>query len=126
MNTVNRQIERGMVLGISRGLYFHFAIYIGNDEVVAYTSEVSDTSSNNMVTKTKMSHFIKDEKEFFVLAFNDNYVQSKLRFFTGKWISDFSFKREYKIQSREECASRAESLVGKSGYNLLTNNLISF
>lgn len=68
MNTV----PPGVILGISRGVYDHYGVYIGNDEVIHFTSLTSDVSGDNKVMKTKMSHFLRESDSFWVMSFPDN------------------------------------------------------
>lgn len=134
---MNYVIERGMVLGVSRGSYDHFGVYVGNNKIVHYTSEDSDVSTNNKIMKTMMHHFIRDANEFFVLKFPETYAVSKkaalgrglmmgisLPFITAKIDSEIS--NDYTTYSREECACRAESRIGEDKYSLIINNCEHF
>ncbi len=130
----NKEISRGMVLGVSRGFYKHYGVYIGNDEIIAYTSKDSDTSSENTIMKTKMSHFLKDADEFHILRFHDEFkrgsnVSSSIAA-TGisihLYMQETKLKEQYKIQTKEQCAKRAESKLANKGYSLSKNNCEHF
>ena len=134
---MNATIERGMVLGVSRGLYEHYGVYVGRDEIIHYTSLDDDVSAGASIMRTSMRHFIRDASEFFVLKFPDHYETSKgatLRrgLLLGVGLPfmmsavDAQLSESYHLYSREECAWRAESRVGEGGYNLVLNNCEHF
>ena len=70
---MNFSIERGSVLGVDRGLYDHYGVYVGGCEVIHFTSLESDISSNNSIMRTSIEKFIGNQKEFFILAFPNSY-----------------------------------------------------
>lgn len=147
-----RAIERGMVLCVSRDWYDHYGVYVGNDEIVHFTSYSSDKNANNTIMKTSMRHFIRDAREFHVMAFEDDTpsgsiwttvakfllaataatVSPVVAFGTGmaigsaKHLYSWFVTNDYKLYSREECAKRAEKCLGFGEYNFILNNCEQF
>ena len=100
-------LHPGFVLRVSRGTYWHYGVYVGNDEVVHFTSENDDTSSNNSVMKTSTQRFIRNAKNIEILGFPDK-VEGK------------------PIFSREATCSRALSKIGFDNYSITGNNCQHF
>lgn len=125
-------IERGLVLGVNRGIYQHYGVYVGDDQIVHFTSLDNDISGDSSIMKTPMKHFLRKSKEFFVLKFPDEpeMTLSKNSYLAGvnpvgrilanRFLSQISGEdifTGYRARSKIKCASRAEDLIGKDGYN---------
>lgn len=78
LNT-NEPIVAGDIIGVKRahGAYEHYAVYIGNDEVIHYAARNGDFGDNICIHKAPMKDFLKDSKKFFVLAFPDKHGRPK-------------------------------------------------
>lgn len=105
--STDKSINPGNILRVSRGWYWHYGVYVGQDEVVHFTSDDGDTSSNNEIMKTSTSRFIRDSENIEILGFPDEV-------------------RGQPIYTREETCKRALSQVGRSDYSLFNNNCQHF
>lgn len=82
-----RDISRGDIIAVDRKkagmkLYQHFAVFIGNYEVIHYAAENGDFDGKVSIHKASFDDFIKDSKQFYVLDFNSlnrDAVQYKAR-----------------------------------------------
>jgi len=130
-------INRGMVLKISRGIYNHYAVYVGSGEVIHYSSYDSDISQDNSIIKTSIQHFIREEKSFIILKFPDKYkvsfqVMMRRSVLSGISIPsmlsgiDNDLKEKYNLYSNEDTARRAENRLGEKKYSVLSNNCEHF
>lgn len=125
----NNLIEIGDVIGASRGLYEHYGIYIGNHKVIHFSSTESDISFNNAVIETDISRFVKDASRIFSIDFEKfnqgmksvKFIDDFFEMLTGVDPSEY-IPLEYHIFSPEETVERAKSILGKKGYDLLSNN----
>ena len=96
MIMVRQKLSRGTVVKVWRGLYWHFAIYLGDGEV----AELAKPFEGGNVRIVSLS------------AFNRGSRLQVVRF-AGAF-------------SKEAVARRAESLVGSSGYDLFKWNCEHF
>ena len=129
-------LERGDVIGVTRKLYDHYAIYIGNGEVIHYAAKGKDFGSHISIHKASLDDFLKGEKNYFVLHFFENGKRSpiKIQSATVFGFSDnvilneikFVANRNYHLYSAEETILRAHKKIGESAYNLVTNNCEHF
>ena len=145
-----KTIERGTVLRVSRGVYDHYGVYVGNDEIVHFTSYSSDKGSDNTVMKTDMRMFIRGAESFDVMAFPESLKDKSLlkgatfgsiavavasaaiplaRVISGAYAvlsakSTYSAAATdgYHFYTKDECAERAEQCIGLAGYDLLERN----
>lgn len=135
----------GDVIGVNRGIYEHYGIYLGNDEVIHYaplnSSELGD-SSNNVIHIAPMKDFLNDKTEVFVLDFPDkngkpvkvgeNVFRFDLMDFVKiikrpkKRFEDFILGSSYNVFSPEETIERAKTRLGEKKYDLITNNCEHF
>ena len=120
-------IEPGDILGIKRigGLYEHYAVYIGNDEVIHYSGRGSDFSDEPVVHKANIKDFFNKDKEFFVLDFSDEKEYPEKMNLTVP-ATAMKSTEEYHLYSPEETIKRAKSRLGEKSYNLALNNCEHF
>lgn len=136
----NDFLRRGDIIGIRRkGGYEHYAVYIGNHEVIHYAGENSDFSDKRTIHKAPISEFLRNDTVFFVLNFPNEYAVPEKIYNSdslkalysdiirpeGNDINEFK-KKEYHLYSPEETVKRAESRIGESEYNLVSNNCEHF
>lgn len=137
MLTCEDELVAGDIIGVKRlgGIYEHYAVYIGNDEIIHYAGTGKDFSDDIKVRKAKMSNFLKDSSDFFVLDFPDEYGEpTKINYKSGMAcfgdISNLLNKLikadNYKLFSPEETVRRAKSRMGENEYNLVFNNCEHF
>lgn len=143
-------IQRGMILRVSRGLYDHYGVYVGNDQIVHFTSPSSDKSAGNSIMRTNMRLFIRDADQFDVMGFGEkkqNWLGAGIVFLTKAGLSivvpslllmsvaygfftkdlyNWFATNDYHLYSREECASRAERCLGFAEYNMMLDNCEHF
>jgi len=126
-------LEPGDVIGVSRkGIYEHYAIYIGNDRVIHYCGEGNDFAGTVCIHEADISEFLKDSKRYFVVWFDNGIpykIQSETSFlFTGAldyYNAGFQ-KANRTVFSAGETIRRARSRIGETEYNLITNNCEHF
>ncbi|WP_323912955.1 lecithin retinol acyltransferase family protein [Aeromonas caviae] len=143
-------IQRGMILRVSRGFYDHYGVYVGNDQIVHFTSPSSDKSAGNSIMRTNMRLFIRDADQFDVMGFGEkkqNWLGAGIVFLTKAGLSivvpsllitsvaygfftkdlyNWFATNDYHLCSREECASRAERCLGFAEYNMMLDNCEHF
>lgn len=140
-------LKSGDVIGVRRGLYEHYGIYIGNNKVIHYAPKFSDKlgdSKENSIHIADISHFLGESKNLFVLEFPEEHEEpikineQTLQFGLMDLIKVINTpKREfdkhiaktlqdYHLYTPEETIERAKSRIGESNYNLLYNNCEHF
>lgn len=140
-------ILRGDILGIRRkgGLYEHYAVYIGNNEVIHYAASGKDFGSEITVHKAPIDEFLGNDKEFFVLDFKEKYdkplkINVPQGVFNSKSLigNDIGYslieiaalkmikEMKYHLYTPEETVKRAESRLGETKYKLAFNNCEHF
>jgi hypothetical protein len=103
-----RKLKRGDIIGISRGVYEHFGIYFGYDQVIHYTSLNPNASAkDNKIIKTTMSNFLRGTDYIFI-------------------VHDDLWSKIFKPYSAQETIERAKSLIGQEDYSLFFNNCEHF
>ena len=125
------ELRKGDVIGVHRGVYDHYGIYTGNNEVIHFSNEGSDFGSDICVRRATLSQFKDGADNVFVVDFEAyrDYVENPELFdFRGlfKLAFDDLFGNEMTIYSPEETVKRAESQLGKGKYNLVVNNCEHF
>lgn len=132
-----KKIEYGDIIGVNRGSYQHYAVYIGNDRVIHYSSANSDLGESNVIREDNISKFLRGEKEYFVFDCEAN-EKHKLKINTGalclsanlyysrKFLDMIMEDKLIVIYSPEETVQRAKSRLGENSYNLVTNNCEHF
>jgi hypothetical protein len=103
------KLQRGDIIGISRGPIEHFGVFFGYDQVIHFTSMNSDISmKNNRIMKTRIGHFLKGNPYMFKVE------SEKLVEYFGE------------PYSPKETIDRAKSQLGKGEYDLIVNNCEHF
>ena len=127
----------GDVIGVSRGIYEHYAVYTGDDEIIHYAAHDGDFDGAITVHISTMEKFLNGSEEFFVLDFPEHYeAPTKIGVSATGVIGDMidfleefreAEKREkYHLYTPEETVERARSRLGETEYNLVTNNCEHF
>ena len=127
------ELKRGDVIGVHRigGIYDHYGIYTGNNEVIHFSNEGSDFGVDIRVRRATLSQFKNSADNVFVVDFEAyrDYVENPELFdFVGlfKLAFDDLFDNKITLYSPEETVKRAESKLGKGKYNLVFNNCEHF
>jgi hypothetical protein len=129
----NDDLKPGDVIGVSRELYDHIGIYIGDNKVIHYKPLTSELDGDSIIMETHIEVFLKGNMNFFTINFNRfneaiSDVQSFAHFFESLTFIEFSklVKSEYILYSPEETILRAKSMIGRQDYDLLFNNCEHF
>lgn len=99
-----RDLIIGDILGVTRGFYEHYGIYIGDGKIIHYYGE-SDTGNDNIITKTDFYEFLKGSSTFFIVDVDSLGLN---------------------CLENEEVITRAKENVGNRNYNLIFNNCEHF
>lgn len=125
----------GDIIGVKRmgGIYEHYAVYIGNDEVIHYAGEDKDFNNNITIHKAPMKEFLRNSEKFFVLDFPDKYGKptkiNSSAALEGEMLGlfgNFTKQNDYHLYSPTETVMRAKSRIGENKYNLATKNCEHF
>ena len=126
-------LRPGDVIGVNRaGLYEHYGIYAGNNQVIHYAGEGDDFDGRVSIHKASFSEFIKSSKNFFVVYFDGNRpikIQSSTCFVFNSGFDCYSKEfqdRRWKPYSQEETLQRAHRRLGETQYSLVANNCEHF
>ena len=127
------ELRKGDVIGVHRigGVYDHYGIYTGRGKVIHFSNEGSDFGGDICVRRATLSQFKDGASNVFVVDFEAyrDYVENPELFdFRGllKLAFDNLFGNELHLYSPEETVERAESQLGREGYNLVFNNCEHF
>jgi hypothetical protein len=136
--TTCSEVKPGDIIGVERGIYQHYGIYIGDNEVIHFSNFEWESRSELAVIRTDMGHFLDNAKKFFTVSIyrinNDiekyskskdpSKISSSARLF--EITERFNDGKTYNIYSPEEVVERAKSQLGKGNYKLLFNNCEHF
>lgn len=122
--------EFGDIIGVYRGTYEHYGIYIGGDRVIHYTS-YSGKLEDSTIMETGMDNFLRDRNEYFVFDCENEgrqKISTPRTFFTkGSYDASNTFLDEVlAIYTPEETVERAYSRLGENKYDLVFNNCEHF
>lgn len=143
-----KNLRPGDIIGVSRGVYDHYGVYLGNNEVIHFSSK--EALEENRVILTNMDSFLKNKDDYFILIFPEKYNKPQ-KFFKKRTMLANDFKRfnykanimsilfkvyrlikksskmkNYKLYTPAETVRRAKKKLGKKEYNLITNNCEHF
>ncbi len=99
-----RDLIIGDVVGVTRGFYEHYGVYIGDGKMIHYYGE-SDTGQDNVITETGFYEFLKGSSTYFIVDVDSlglNCLDSV------------------------EVIKRAKENIGNKNYNLVFNNCEHF
>ncbi len=132
MRTIAKRKPRyGDVIGVDRGLYQHYGVYISPESVIEYGSASGDFGGEIRVQEVSLKKFLGDDSEFFICVFPD-IEQSDPDASPHDWVDLLrlirrTFKGErYHLYTPEETVQRARSKLGETQYNLLLRNCEHF
>lgn len=134
-------LEPGDIIGVTRkqalNLYDHYAVYIGNDQVIHYSTKgcAGDFFGEVTIHQAPIKDFLQNDENFFVLFFEDDRhapkkIYRKSEMLTGDAVLRnqliYSMSEKFHLYSPEETIERAKSKIGEAEYNLATNNCEHF
>lgn len=99
-----RQLQKGDILFVDKGLYKHYGIYAGNNTVVHYSDKGSNFGLDIKVQEASLDDFAGG-------------VQIQVCHLDPK---------KYNLYSADETVERAYSRLGEKKYNLVFNNCEHF
>ncbi len=128
------KIEYGDIIGVDRGLYQHYAVYIGSNRVIHYSGTGNDFGLNIKIREDDMSVFLNGSKEYFVFdceTKGKHKLKANPSLMTGAlsldhFFSIFDFRELLEVYNPEETVARAKSKLGENKYNLALNNCEHF
>ena len=133
LSIADSEVKVGDVIGISRGIYEHFGIYIGNGKVIHYASLDGDISEENEIREAWIDQFLDGATKFYSIDFERINRDIRRKKILDSGISTlaelkkrFQEGTEYSIYSPKETIKRAKSKIGEHRYNLLKNNCEHF
>ncbi|MCR4717718.1 MAG: lecithin retinol acyltransferase family protein, partial [Lachnospiraceae bacterium] len=118
----------GDVIGVRRGLYDHYAVYIGEDKVIQYSGDGGDFKGKVSIHVATMKDFLKMNKSYYVISFIHEVpvrIYADTNFVAGETYGLERWKAD-KVYSPEETVKRAMSRLGEAEYNLVFNNCEHF
>ncbi|MFZ3192316.1 MAG: lecithin retinol acyltransferase family protein [Moraxellaceae bacterium] len=121
-----RRIKNGDIIGVSRGHFDHYGIYVTGRSVIHYTSDGSDTSSSdNKIQETSFERFLRGSEEYFIIDLEglNDFFRTVL---SGQYPlrpQNFLVKRHF---MGAEIVQRARSKIGEKEYDLFLNNCEHF
>lgn len=132
--------QKGDVISVDRGLYYHYGIYSGDSTVINYTAENSDFWGKVSIMETDLDSFLHGGS-YHICHFSEKPDYAELRpIVTNRAKSKEAFipiellfaaiteinHLNYRIYSPDETVHRARSRIGEKDYNLLFNNCEHF
>lgn len=149
MKQERKHLEYGDIVGIDRGFYQHFGIYIGDNQIIHYYPIDGDVKKEITVHMTRFDSFLAEEEEYFICDFSKFYQKPDKKYEVvsqGNKLSKLIEPRlnlteqfdkangiylafatgRYKLYSPEDTVKRAYSRLGEQSYNLLSNNCEHF
>ncbi len=126
----------GDVLVIERmgGVYDHYAIYLGNQRVIHYTSDTGDFGDNE-IQITGMERFLDGRRHYRTIDFSEYGTRVEISFPDQDAVNFFhppaDFDRlkangEFRLFSPEKTVIRARECLGEKRYDLFENNCEHF
>lgn len=130
----DKDLKKGDIIGICRGIYDHYGVYIDDGSVIHYSSKDSDTSSNNSIIETDIDTFMRGDGTLFRLSFPEKYGKPRKIVTSYQGVApdinrifmDLAKSEQYKLYSPDETVDRARSRLGENQYNFVCNNCEHF
>jgi len=129
----NRGARRGDIVCVDRGLYEHYAVYVGDDRVIHYAAGDGDFGGDATIREASFQDFLGEQETYFVCEFPANHKPPRKHEYIAssvmpdmRWLIDAFKGAKYHLFSPEETVERAYSRLGEQKYNLLTNNCEHF
>lgn len=128
-------LQKGDVIGVDRGLFEHYGVYCGDNQVIHYTLAPRWFRRPLIgIYRTNIGRFLGKQKSLFVLDCSDprNPIKSEpitigpQRLPSVNWFFRYDIDKDFHLYSAEETVERAESQLGKGEYDLAINNCEHF
>lgn len=137
-NPEYRKASFGDVIGVNRGLYSHFGIYINDNLIIHYAAQNSDIGGTAYIHKTTLKRFLNRSNRYFVATFpfayyfiDKNTIINKCRdcSYNNDWSDIGSLINRnslFRVYSPIDTVKRAISRLGEHNYDLISNNCEHF
>ncbi len=149
MDKKKKQLEYGDVIGVDYGFYQHFGVFIGDAQVIHYSSVNREMKKKAVIHVTRLETFLGEEEEYFVCDFSPFYrepdkiyhvvekeqtIQNLVaptlnlseEFKRANGIFEAFDTARYRLYSPTETVKRAYSRLGETSYDLIANNCEHF
>ena len=129
------ELKKVDVIGVHRigGIYDHYGIYTGRGKIIHFSNEGSDFGGDIRVRRATLSQFKNGASNVFVVDFEAyrDYIENPSLFdLLEEGIVGIALRKlfgnELTLYSPEETVERAESQLGREGYNIVFNNCEHF
>ena len=143
------ELALGDIIGVDHGFYQHFAVYIGDSQVIHYYPIDGDLNKPVVIQISRFETFLGNQEEYFICDFSKFYKEPQKHYEVraqGKTLNKLidpklnlseefekangiylAFQTErYKLYSPKETVSRAYSRLGETSYDLIKNNCEHF
>lgn len=117
--------KKGDIIGIDRGVYTHYATYLGKGRVIHY-STIPGALQENTIIETDMDNFLRGETEYFVFNCENKSKEKLSSMSPADFIVPIPKMPVHVIYTPEETIQRAKSRLGENEYNLALNNCEHF
>lgn len=133
-------LEPGDIIGVTRSaamnLYDHYAVYMGDQQVIHYSGPMKDFGKDVSVREASLNEFIEnDDGNLFVLFFQDaqhapKKIYRRSNLFLGESVIlnqlIYASGEKFELYSPDVTMARAKSRVGEKAYDLINNNCEHF
>lgn len=100
-----KEIKPGDMIRVYNGVYYHYAIYLGNNEIIQFGKATICDNSNICVEIVSTNELIK-------------YGIIEVR--------EYTLKEKLKKRNNDEIIEYAKSRIGEKGYDFIQNNCLDF
>ncbi|WP_081503675.1 lecithin retinol acyltransferase family protein [Treponema primitia] len=130
----------GDILVVSRGMYYHYGVYAGENRVIHYAAKSREFGDTICIHETTLNRFCYGRR-YMICRFSDTYRKLDLgtKIFTmiehpnlftvidsvSAFVVELS-SSGFHLYSGKETADRARSRIGEGKYNLIFNNCEHF
>lgn len=140
-----REAQAGDIVFVDRGLYRHFAVYIGDGKVIHYAppgNHLKFCSDEAYIHEAPLGEFLGDNTQYGICEFSDPLAAGTLE--DELWdlfhvvlraVTESKKKKKrkskkaeelYHLYTPEETVARAKERIGERNYDLVENNCEHF
>lgn len=116
----------GDVIGVDRGIYRHYGIYVSDESVIEYGARQSDFGENLCVHETTLQKFLGGEKNYFICVFPEVFDRPLEVEIRAPGTLSIPTTTVCLVYSPQETVRRARSRMNENQYHLALNNCEHF